>query len=80
MTRILLTAAFVASCAIAVSHVLNRRFVAPGYDCALNLLAFGCQATVAVLLQAWPALGVAIVGIGCWVALTKRTNSELRAA
>ena len=73
MTRILLTAAFVASCAIAISHVLNRRFIAPRYDCALNLIAFACQATVAVLLHAWAALGVATVGIGCWLALTRRT-------
>jgi hypothetical protein len=73
MTQILLTTAFAASCAIAISHVLNRRFVAPNYDCALNLVAFACQATVAVLLQAWAALGVASVGIGCWLILTRRT-------
>jgi hypothetical protein len=80
MTRILLTAAFVASCMIAISHVANCRFVAPGYDCALNLVAFACQATVAVLLQAWAALGVAVIGIGCWLALTRRTVSHFRDA
>ncbi len=73
MTRLLLTAAFLASATIALSHVVNRRFVAPRYDCALNLVAFACQATVAILLHAWPALAVSAVGIGCWVALTSRT-------
>jgi hypothetical protein len=77
VTQTLLTAAFMASCAIAISHVLNRKFVAPRYDCALNLVAFACQATVAVLLHAWPALGVASLGIGCWLLLTRRTALHL---
>jgi hypothetical protein len=73
VTRLLLTVAFLASCTIAGGHVVNRRFVAPRYDCALNLVAFGCQAVVAVLLRAWPALAFATIGIGCWLALTRRT-------
>ena len=78
--RALLTVAFLAGATIAVSHVLNRAFIAPRYDCALNLLAFGCQATVAALLDAWPALVVSSVGIACWLLLTRRTVRTLRAA
>ena len=73
MTGLLLTIAFLASATIALSHVVNRRFVAPRYDCALNLVAFACQAAIAVLLDAWAALAVSSVGIGCWIALTVRT-------
>ncbi|MBV9310054.1 MAG: hypothetical protein JOZ73_04440 [Solirubrobacterales bacterium] len=75
-----MTVAFLASATIAVSHVINRAFIAPRYDCALNLLAFGCQATVAVLLGAWPALAVSLVGVACWVLLTTRTARAHAAA
>jgi hypothetical protein len=78
--NVLLTVAFLASATIAVSHVVNRAFIAPRYDCALNLLAFGCQATVATLLDAWPALVVSSVGITCWLLLTGRTVRALTAA
>lgn len=80
MISLLLTVAFLASATIAVSHVINRAFIAPRYDCALNLLAFACQATVAVLLDAWPALAVSSVGIACWLVLTQRTARTFVAA
>ncbi len=80
MVGALLTVAFLASATIALSHVVNRAFIAPGYDCVLNLLAFGCQATVAVLLDAWPALAVSLVGIVCWLLLTLRTVRNLAGA
>ena len=80
MVNVLLTVAFLAGATIAVSHVVNRAFIAPRYDCALNLLAFGCQATVAILLDAWPALAVSSIGIGCWLVLTRRTVRTLVAA
>jgi hypothetical protein len=48
MVNVLLTVALLASATIAISHVINRAFIAPHYDCVLNLLAFGCQAIVAV--------------------------------
>lgn len=80
MINLLLTIAFLASATIAVSHVVNRAFIAPRYDCGLNLLAFGCQATVAVLLDAWPALAVSSVGIACWLVLTGRTIRTFVAA
>jgi hypothetical protein len=73
LTGLLLTIAFLASATIAASHVVNRPFIAPPYDCALNLVAFACQAAVAVLLDAWVALAVSTVGIGCWIVLTVRT-------
>jgi hypothetical protein len=77
---LLLTLAFLASATIAMSHVANRAFIAPSYDCALNLLAFSCQVTVAILLPSWPALIVSLVGIVCWVALTRRTVRSFHAA
>jgi hypothetical protein len=80
VVNVLLTVAFLASATIAVSHVVNRAFIAPRYDCALNLLAFGCQATVAILLHAWPALAVSSAGIGCWLVLTRRTVRTVVAA
>lgn len=76
MTNVLLTVAFLASATIAVSHVINRAFIAPYYDCALNLVAFACQAAVATALGAWPALAVSSIGIGCWLRLTRRTVQE----
>ena len=79
MVNALLTVAFLASATIAVSHVVNRAFIAPRYDCVLNLLAFGCQTTVAVLLDAWPAVAVKSVGIACWLLLTARTVRALNA-
>ena len=80
VVNVLLTVAFVASATIAASHVLNRAFIAPRYDCALNLLAFSCQATVAILLHAWPALAVSSAGIGCWLVLSRRTAQALATA
>jgi hypothetical protein len=80
VVSLLLTIAFLASATIAMSHVANRGFVAPRYDCALNLLAFACQVTVAILLASWPALTVSLVGIGCWVVLTRRTVLSFLAA
>lgn len=80
MVSALLTIAFLASTTIAVSHVVNRAFIAPRYDCVLNLLAFGCQATVAVLLDARPALAASLVGIACWLLLTARTVRTLVSA
>jgi hypothetical protein len=58
---------------IAVAHVLNRRFIAPGYDVVANLTAFACAVGASLLLDHWiPALlsGIAIL---CWLVLARRT-------
>lgn len=78
MVSLLLSVTFACGVVIAVSHVINRRFVAPVYDVLANLTAFGCAVAASVLLGHWaPALfsGVAIL---CWLWLGRRTVSALR--
>lgn len=79
MVSFLLSVTFACGVFIAVAHVLNRPFVAPVYDVAANLTAFGCAVVASVLLgHAIPAVfaGVAIV---CWLVLARRTALDLRA-
>jgi hypothetical protein len=58
---------------IAVSHVINRKFVAPVYDVIANLMAFACAVAASVLLGHWmPALFSALA-ILCWLVLARRT-------
>jgi hypothetical protein len=58
---------------IAVAHVLNRPFIAPVYDVAANLLAFGCAiAASAMLGHPIPAVLSAIAEL-CWLVLARRT-------
>ena len=69
----LLSVTFACGLLIAVAHVINKRFIAPAYDVAANLTAFGCAVSASLLLGHWtPALlsGVALV---CWLALARRT-------
>lgn len=78
MVSLLLSVTFACGVVIAVSHVVNRRFIAPVYDVVANLTAFGCAIAASFLLGHWaPALfsGVAIV---CWLWLARRTVLELR--
>ena len=46
----LLSVTFACGLFIAVAHVMNRRFVAPVYDVAANLTAFGCAVAASSLL------------------------------
>ena len=74
----LLSVTFACGVFIAVAHVVNQRFVAPVYDVAANLTAFGCAVAASVLLgHAVPAIlaGVAIV---CWLVLAQRTALDRR--
>lgn len=78
MVSILLSVTFACGLVIAVSHVVNRRFIAPVYDAVANLLAFGCAAAASSLLGHWlPALLSAIAFL-CWLALARRTTLALR--
>jgi hypothetical protein len=73
LVSILLSITFACGVVIAISHVMNRRFVAPVYDVVANLTAFGCAVAASWLLGHWlPAVfsGLAIV---CWLALARRT-------
>ena len=63
---------------IAVAHVMNQRFIAPVYDVAANLTAFGCAVAASSLLgHPVPAMlsGVAIL---CWLVLARRTVLDRR--
>ena len=74
----LLSVTFACGVVIAVAHVVNQRFVAPVYDVAANLTAFGCAIAASVLLgHLIPAMlsGVAIV---CWLVLARRTLRDRR--
>lgn len=78
MVSLLLSITFACGVVIAVSHVINRRFIAPVYDVLANLTAFGCAVAASLLLGHWePALfsGVAIL---CWLWLARRTAREIR--
>jgi hypothetical protein len=69
----LLSVTFACGLLIATAHVLNRRFIAPVYDVAANLTAFGCAVAASLLLGHWiPALLSAIATV-CWLALARRT-------
>jgi hypothetical protein len=69
----LLSITFACGLLIATAHVLNRRFIAPVYDVAANLTAFGCAVAASVLLGHWiPAL-LSAIAILCWLALARRT-------
>lgn len=73
MVSFLLSVTFACGLLIAVAHVINRRFIAPVYDVAANLTAFGCAVAASTLLGHWiPALlsGFAVL---CWLALARRT-------
>jgi len=69
----LLSVTFACGLLIAVAHVLNQRFVAPAYDVAANLTAFGCAVTASLLLGHWTPALLSAVAFGCWVALARRT-------
>lgn len=78
LVSILLSITFACGVVIAVSHVVNRRFVAPVYDVVANLTAFGSAVAASWLLGHWlPAVfsGLAIV---CWLVLARRTVHALK--
>ena len=46
---VLLSVTFACGVVIAISHVINRRFVAPVYDVIANLTAFACAVAACTL-------------------------------
>jgi hypothetical protein len=78
VVSILLSVTFACGVLIAAAHVMNKRFVAPVYDVAANLTAFGCAVAASVLLgHPVPAIlsGGAIL---CWLVLARRTLVDRR--
>jgi hypothetical protein len=69
----LLSVTFACGVVIAVSHVVNRRFVAPVYDVVANLTAFACAVAASWLLGHWIPAALSGLAILCWLALARRT-------
>jgi hypothetical protein len=78
VVNFLLSVTFACGLFIAVAHVINQRFIAPVYDVAANLTAFGCAvAASSVLGHIVPALLSAIAFV-CWLVLARRTMLDRR--
>jgi hypothetical protein len=74
----LLSVTFACGLFIAVAHVVNQRFIAPVYDVAANLTAFGCAVAASALLgHAVPAV-LSAGAILCWLVLARRTILDRR--
>lgn len=69
----LLSVTFACGVLIAVAHVLNKSFVAPTYDVAANLTAFGSAVAASVLLGHWAPATLSALAIACWLVLARRT-------
>ena len=78
MVGFLLSVTFACGLVIAISHVVNRGFIAPVYDVVANLTAFGCAVAASLLLGHWiPAL-LSAIAILCWLVLARRTTLARR--
>lgn len=73
MVNALLSVTFACGVIIAVSHVLNRSFIAPRYDVVANLVAFVCAASASVLLRHWVPAALSVAAVACWLVLARRT-------
>jgi hypothetical protein len=78
MVGLLLSITFACGVVIAVSHVVNRAFVAPIYDVIANLLAFVCAIGASVLLGHWIPATLSAIAVGCWLVLARRTYVNRR--
>ncbi|HEY7130933.1 MAG TPA: hypothetical protein VH440_01720 [Candidatus Limnocylindrales bacterium] len=79
MVAVLLSVTFACGLFIAGAHVLNRGFVAPVYDVAANLVAFGSATGASLLLSHWFPAALSAAAIGCWLVLARRTYLARRA-
>lgn len=80
MVSFLLSVTFACGLVIAVSHVINRRFIAPVYDVLLNLTAFASAVGASSLLGHWVPASLSGVAILCWLVLARRTVLARRMA
>jgi hypothetical protein len=78
MVGFLLSVTFACGLFIAVAHVLNQRFIAPVYDVAANLTAFGCAVAASLLLGHPVPATLSAVAILCWLFLARRTVLDRR--
>jgi hypothetical protein len=78
MVSLLLSVTFACGLFIAVAHVMNQRFVAPVYDVAANLIAFGCAVAASTLLGHWVPAMLSAVAVLCWLVLARRTVLDRR--
>ena len=78
MVGVLLSVTFACGVVIAISHVVNQRFIAPVYDVLANLTAFGCAVAASVLLGHPVPAVLASVAIVCWLVLARRTVLDRR--
>lgn len=78
MVSFLLSVTFACGVVIAVSHVINQRFIAPVYDVIANLTAFGCAVAASLLLGHWIPAALSSLAIVCWLLLARRTISNRR--
>ncbi|HWA67054.1 MAG TPA: hypothetical protein VG899_11880 [Mycobacteriales bacterium] len=78
MVSFLLSVTFACGVIIAISHVINRPFVAPVYDVVANLTAFSCAIAASLLLGHWIPAALSCVAVVCWLVLAHRTFSSLR--
>jgi len=74
----LLTVTFACGVVIAGAHVMNQRFVAPGYDVVANLTAFACAVAASVLLGHLVPAILSAVALFCWLLLARRTVLDRR--
>jgi hypothetical protein len=74
----LLSVTFACGLFIAVAHVMNQRFIAPVYDVAANLTAFGCAVAASSLLGHPVPATLSAVAILCWLVLARRTILDRR--
>ena len=73
MVSLLLSVTFACGLLIAIAHVLNRGFVAPVYDVAANLTAFGCAVAASLMMGHWIPAVLSAIAMMCWMALARRT-------
>jgi thioesterase domain-containing protein len=73
MVSVLLSITFSCGLVIAVAHVFNQSFIAPAYDVAANLTAFGCAVAASLLLDHWAPALLSSGAIVCWLILARRT-------
>jgi hypothetical protein len=73
MVAVLLSVTFACGLFIACAHVVNKKFIAPAYDVAANLAAFGSATAASLLLDHWVPAVLSAGAIGCWLVLARRT-------
>jgi hypothetical protein len=78
VVSILLSVTFACGVVIAISHVVNRKFVAPVYDVLANLTAFACAVAASILLGHWIPATLSSLAILCWLLLAQRTITARR--